>query len=83
MLQESITQDSLIKFIKNFTQGSLERFMRSSEDLKSRSLTRFSYPIKSEEFCVHSDRESCVPELHSGNFLSTVMDPTKVLKLSN
>lgn len=82
VLSADINRNSVASFIANHTYSLLRRFLRSTKDRSSRSITRFRYPVREDSECKHSDKESCVPELNSENFLTYVMNQTRVSSLS-
>lgn len=78
VMTEEITRKNLVSFIIKHTNRKLKRYLRSSDDSSYRSIMKYRYPVKEGEACVHTDRESCVPELHSKNFLEFVTNPNTV-----
>ena len=78
LMEEEINRENLISFVIKHTKKKLNRFLRSSHNSKSRSLTRYRFPVRKGENCTHTDTESCVPELNSNNFIDFVMNPNKV-----
>ncbi|KAL0278669.1 UNVERIFIED_CONTAM: hypothetical protein PYX00_000422 [Menopon gallinae] len=79
VLSADINKNSVASFIANHTYSMLRRFLRSTKDSSSRSITRFRYPVREESKCKHTDKESCVPELNSDNFLNYVMNQTRAV----
>lgn len=72
-MQEDFSRYTLIQFINNYTQGFLQRTLRSNNS------RRFVQKFKTKVSCKTKDVKSvCVPELTTETFLDTILDPTKV-----
>lgn len=77
-MNEDLSKSAFIQFINNYTQGLLERTLRS-ERLKNQSSI-----VKMNNKCLKSTKkrlqgnEICVIELTTETFLDTVLNPKKV-----
>ncbi|KAJ9585352.1 hypothetical protein L9F63_002849 [Diploptera punctata] len=72
ILEGDVSKGAILEFITNYTDGTLNRSLRSSGGKLQNTLNQ--YPIQSEESC-HSENVVCVRELNSNNFHSVVMTP--------
>ncbi|XP_043258314.1 thioredoxin domain-containing protein 11 isoform X1 [Colletes gigas] len=72
VMQGDFNRYTLIQFINNYTEGFLQRTLRSNNS------RRFVQKFKSKTNCETKDDQSiCIPELTTETFLSTILDPTK------
>lgn len=72
-MQEDFSRYTLIQFINNYTQGFLQRTLRSNNS------RRFVQKFKSKVNCKTKDAQNvCIPELTTETFLNTILDSTKV-----
>ncbi|XP_076752476.1 thioredoxin domain-containing protein 11 isoform X2 [Xylocopa sonorina] len=69
---EDFNRYTLIQFINNYTQGFLQRTLRSNNS------KRFVQKFKTQVNCKTKNVQSiCIPELTTETFLKTILDPTK------
>ncbi|KZC05729.1 PREDICTED: thioredoxin domain-containing protein 11 [Dufourea novaeangliae] len=72
VMQDDFNRYTLVQFINNYTQGVLQRTLRSSDS------RRFAQKFKSNITCETKDSRSiCIPELTTETFLDTILDPLK------
>nr|XP_031832989.1 thioredoxin domain-containing protein 11 [Nomia melanderi] len=73
VMQDDFNRYTLVQFINNYTQGFLQRTLRSS------SSRRFTEKLKNNVTCEANDvpRSMCIPELTTETFLDTILDPIK------
>ncbi|XP_053997543.1 thioredoxin domain-containing protein 11 [Hylaeus anthracinus] len=72
VMQEDFNRYALIQFINNYTEGFLQRTLRSNNS------KRFGQKFKSKTNCETKNLQCiCIPELITETFLDTVLDPTK------
>lgn len=72
VMEEDFSRYTLIQFINNYTQGFLQRTLRSNNS------RRFVQKFKTKVNCKTKDVKSvCIPELTTETFLDTILDPTK------
>lgn len=72
VMQEDFSRYTLIQFINNYTQGFLQRTLRSNNS------RRFVQKFKSKVNCKTKDAQNvCIPELTTETFLNTILDSTK------
>ncbi|KOC69381.1 Thioredoxin domain-containing protein 11 [Habropoda laboriosa] len=72
VMQEDFNRYTLIQFINNYTQGFLQRTLRSNNS------RRFVQKFKNKINCKTKNVQSvCIPELTTETFLDTILDPTK------
>ncbi|XP_076292907.1 thioredoxin domain-containing protein 11 isoform X2 [Lasioglossum baleicum] len=72
VLRDDFNRYTLVQLINNYTQGFLQRTLRSSNS------RRYAQKFKSNVTCETKDSQSiCIPELTTETFLDTILDPTK------
>ncbi|KAF3422717.1 hypothetical protein E2986_01980 [Frieseomelitta varia] len=72
VMQEDFNRYTLIQFINNYTQGFLQRTLRSNNS------RRFVQKFKTKVSCKTKNVQNiCIPELTTETFLDTILDPTK------
>ncbi|XP_057319444.1 thioredoxin domain-containing protein 11 [Microplitis mediator] len=71
LMQQNLNKNNLIKFINNYTTGSLQRKLRSD------SSKRYAEDFEKKSKCINTPSTICVEELNTDTFLPTVLDPTK------
>ncbi|CAK9802194.1 Thioredoxin domain-containing protein 11 [Anthophora plagiata] len=72
VMQEDFNRYTLIQFINNYTQGFLQRTLRSNNS------RRFVQKFKNKINCKTKSVQSvCIPELTTETFLDTILDSTK------
>lgn len=73
-MQDDFNRYTLVQFINNYTQGFLQRTLRSSNS------RRFTEKLKNNVTCEANNipRSMCIPELTTETFLDTILDPIKV-----
>ncbi|KAH0546366.1 thioredoxin domain-containing protein 11 [Cotesia glomerata] len=71
LMQHTLSKNNLIKFINNYTTGSLQRTLRVD------SSKRYAEDFKKKSKCKNKASTICVEELDTDTFLPTVLDETK------
>lgn len=72
-MHDDFNRYNLVQFINNYTQGFLQRTLRSNNS------RRFLQKFKTKINCETKDTRSiCIPELTTETFLNTVLDLSKV-----
>ena len=72
VMEEDFSRYTFIQFINNYTQGFLQRTLRSNNS------RRFIEKFKTKVDCKSKGaRNMCIPELTTETFLDTILDPTK------
>lgn len=72
-MQDDFNRFTLIQFINNYTEGFLQRTLRSNNS------KHFAQKFKSKVNCETKDAQNiCILELTTETFLDTILDPTKV-----
>ncbi|XP_046835682.1 thioredoxin domain-containing protein 11 [Vespa crabro] len=72
VMQEDFNKNAVIEFINNYTQGFLQRTLRS--DNSRCFVQKFKTKIKCDQ---KNTLKMCIPDLTSETFLDTILDPTK------
>lgn len=72
-MQEDFSKNAVIEFINNYTQGFLQRTLRS--DNSRCFVQKFKTKIKCDQ---KNTLKMCIPDLTSETFLDTILDATKV-----
>ncbi|XP_067005883.2 thioredoxin domain-containing protein 11 isoform X2 [Anabrus simplex] len=72
ILERDVSKDSLMNFIMNFTEGTLNRSLRSSANELHSALNQ--YPELNIKDCKNNSSVVCVQELSSDTFMQFVMD---------
>ncbi|KAG7210429.1 hypothetical protein KM043_011961 [Ampulex compressa] len=72
VMQHNFSRHNLLRFINNYTQGLLQRTLRSNNS------KRYAQKIMEPENCKKNGRDKiCIPELTTETFLNTILDQTK------
>lgn len=76
VMHHEFSEYALVDFINNYTQGLLQRTLRSDNSKRYRTQKLLSDEVNSNNADLRS--KICVPELTTKTFLDVILDPSKV-----